>query len=228
MIKAERKPLEEIYNMVKGYSSILSVGCGGCTSVCLAGGMRETILLNKELSDCFMKEGGKAVFSVVVTERQCNEEYTGDISDLVSECDCMISMACGVGAQLLAETYESKPVFPGLNTMFVGKDLDVGLYQQNCRTCGDCKLGYTGGICPITCCSKSLLNGPCGGTCLDGSCEVSRDIPCAWNKIYERLKAQNRLDNILNIHEPMEWIDKGPGILVQQGYESRYMKEEKK
>jgi hypothetical protein len=126
------------------------------------------------------------------------------------------------GAQFLAEKYESKPVFPALNTMFIGLDRDIALYQERCRTCGNCKLGFTGGICPVTCCSKSLFNGPCGGTNFDGSCEVSKDIPCAWNMIYERLKAQKRLDNIFSIHPPMDWIDKGPGSFVQSGFEKRY------
>jgi len=224
MIKAKRKPLEEIFNMARNFSRILTVGCGGCTSVCLAGGQRETIMLNEELSECFKQNAKKADFSVFTIERQCNAEYLAEIEDMVKDCDCIISTACGVGVQFLAEMYESKPVFPALNTMFLGLDRDIALYQERCRTCGNCRLGYTGGICPVTCCSKSLLNGPCGGTNIDGSCEVGKEIPCAWNMIYERLKAQNRLENILAIHPPMEWTDKGPGSLVQSGYESRYSK----
>jgi ferredoxin len=222
MIKAKRKPLDELFGMVKNYSRILCVGCGACASVCLAGGQRETIILSQELSECFSQNGFRAKFSVSVAERQCNAEYLADIEDIVKEHDCLISTACGVGAQFLAEKYESIPVFPALNTMFIGLDRDIALYQERCRTCGNCKLGYTGGICPVTCCSKSLFNGPCGGTNFDGSCEVSKDVPCAWNMIYERLKAQKRLDNILAIHPPMEWIDKGPGSFVQSGYEKRY------
>jgi ferredoxin len=224
MIKAKRKPLEELFNMVWDYSKILCVGCGACTSVCLAGGQRETIILSQELEECFIQSGRIAEFSIYVTERQCNEEYLSDIADMVKESDCVISTACGVGAQFLAEKFETKPVFPALNTMFMGLDRDIALYEERCRSCGNCKLGYTGGICPITCCAKSLLNGPCGGTNFDGSCEVNRNVPCAWNNIYDRLKAQNRLDNILSVHPPMEWIDAGPGSFIQSGYEKRYIK----
>jgi ferredoxin len=224
MIKAKRKPLDEIFNMVKSYSRILCVGCGACTSVCLAGGQRETIILSRELSECFSQIGMHADLSVFVTERQCNAEYLADIEDMVKEHDCIISTGCGAGVQFLAEKYDSKPVFPALNTMFIGLDRDIALYEERCRTCGNCKLGYTGGICPVTCCSKSLFNGPCGGTNRDGSCEVSRDVPCAWKMIYERLKAQNRLENILSIQPPMSWIDKGPGSFIQSGYEKRYKK----
>jgi ferredoxin len=224
MIKAKRKPLEEIFEFIKNYKKILCVGCGGCTSVCLAGGQRETEILKDELGEIFRQKGVGVELSVFTVERQCNSEYLSDVEDMIKNCDCVISTACGVGVQYMAEIYESKPVFPALNTMFIGLDRDVAFYQERCRTCGDCQLGYTGGICPVTCCSKSLFNGPCGGTNMDGSCEVGKEIPCAWNTIYERLKSQNRLENILAIHPPMEWIDKGPGSFVQYGYEKRYSK----
>ena len=224
MIKAKRKPIEEIFDLIKNYTRVLCVGCGGCTSVCLAGGQRETLILKDDLSHLFKQKGKTAKLSVFVMERQCNPEYLSDIENMVKDYDCVISAACGAGVQFIAERYRSKPVFPALNTMFIGIDRSTGLYQERCRTCGDCQLAYTGGICPVTCCAKSLFNGPCGGTNIDGSCEVNRDIPCAWNEIYERLKAQNRIENILSIHPPMDWTDKGPEILVQTGYENRYIK----
>ena len=224
MIKAKRKPLEEIFDMIKNYPRILCAGCGGCTSVCLAGGQRETLMLKHDLSLFCRQEGKNTHIAVSVIERQCNREYLSDIEDIINDYDCVISTACGAGVQFLAERYRSKPVFPGLNTMFTGVDISTGLYSERCRSCGNCQLGYTGGICPVTCCAKSLFNGPCGGTNLDGSCEISRDIPCAWNEIYIRLKAQNRVEDILSIHPPMEWTDKGPGILVQAGYEGRYIR----
>jgi len=226
MIKAKRKPIDEIFELVKNYSKILCVGCGGCTSVCLAGGQRETLQLRQDLSRIFKQNGKSAIISVFVTERQCSPEYISDIENMVKDYECVVSTACGAGVQSLAERYSSAPVFPGLNTMFIGLDISTGLYRERCRTCGDCQLGYTGGICPVTCCSKSLFNGPCGGTNTDGSCEVNRDIPCAWNSIYERLKSQDRVENILLMHPPMNWTDNGPGTIVQSGYEKRYCKEE--
>lgn len=224
MIKAKRKPLEEIFDMISSYSRILCAGCGGCTSVCLAGGQSETLILKQDLSMAFSRKNKKASFSATVIERQCNPEYISDIEDIVKDYDCIVSTACGAGVQYIAERYKAIPVFPALNTMFTGIDIATGLYSERCRTCGDCQLGYTGGICPVTCCAKSLFNGPCGGTNTDGSCEINRDVPCAWNDIYLRLKAQNRVESILSIHKPMNWIDKGPGILIQNGFENRYIK----
>ncbi len=210
--------------MVSPFRRVLTVGCGGCTSVCLAGGQREALELNAELAECFSRAGGKAELDCYTTERQCSPDFVADVAPLVKDCDCILSTACGVGVQLLAETHPSIPVFPALNTMFVGMDRDVALYQERCRTCGDCQLGWTGGVCPVTRCSKSLFNGPCGGTSGEGTCEVSPDTPCAWHEIYERLKGQNRLEELLTSRPAMEWKDKGPASFVQRGYEGRYAK----
>jgi hypothetical protein len=222
MVKATRKALPEIFGMVKGYPRVLLVGCGGCTSVCLAGGQRETIDMADELSVLSRAEHVRGQFEVVTTERQCNPEFLAEIADMAENADCLLSMACGAGAGLLADTYPLLPVFPALDTKFVGVDVDVGLYEERCRTCGDCRLGDTGGICPVTRCSKGSLNGPCGGTRSDGECELGEGQHCAWHDIYERLKGQNRLANMLIVRPPMEWVDRGPRTLVQRGYEQRY------
>jgi hypothetical protein len=222
MVKAIRKPLEEIFEMVSGFRRVLTVACGGCTSVCLAGGQREALELNAELAECFSRAGLNAELDCYTTERQCSPDFVAEVAAYAGGCDCMLSTACGVGAQLLAEAHPATPVFPALNTMFLGLDRDVAFYEERCRTCGDCHLGWTGGVCPVTRCSKSLFNGPCGGTSGEGKCEVSPDTPCAWHEIYERLKGQNRLDNLLTMRPVMEWKDKGPASFVQRGYEGRY------
>ncbi len=222
MVKATRKPLAEIFERVKDYPRVLVVGCGGCTSVCLAGGQREALDLAGELRACSRDAHARSQYEVVTVERQCNPEFLAEIADMVENADCMLSLACGAGVGLLADAYPQCPVFPGLDTLFLGVDVDVGLYEERCRTCGDCRLGDTGGICPVTRCSKSSLNGPCGGTREDGSCELGEGRHCAWHDIYERLKGQNRLSSMLVIRPAMEWVDKGPRTLVQRGYEQRY------
>ncbi len=227
MVKAKLKPLEEIFGMIRSYKKILTLSCGGCVSVCMAGGQREGMELTLELVEFFRQNRLDAEFTHYTMERQCNPEYLFDAEEIVREADCVISTACGAGVQYIAESHPSKPVFPALNTLFIGIDRDVGLYEERCRTCGDCKLGYTGGICPITRCSKSILNGPCGGTHFsDGSCEIDREIPCAWNDIFERLKSQGRLENILTVHPPSIWMDQAQRTMVQYGFEERYRKKE--
>ncbi len=221
MVKSKRKPLEEIKNTLTDYSKVLTIGCGGCSSVCLAGGQREVNTLNAELKVEYRLDKVSKSFGSYTVERQCNNQFLFELVDIVKEYDCIVSMACGAGVQLLAEMFTDKPVFPALNTISIGVDREIGMYEEKCRACGECVLAYTGGICPVTRCAKGVFNGPCGGT-NKGKCEISQDIPCAWLDIYERLKVQNRLDDIMSIQTPMMWQNQVQRTIVQEPYEKRY------
>lgn len=214
MVKAKKKPILELKTVIQPYGNILNIGCGGCVSVCLAGGQKEVNVLNAELS----LEVGKGVkIDGYTIERQCKPLFVDEIKKIVKQYDCLLSMACGAGVQLLAETYPQIPVFPAVNTIAIGIDRDVGIYEERCRACGDCIIGYTGGICPITRCAKGLFNGPCGGV-NQGLCEVSETVACAWVEVYERLNAQNRLDCIDLIREPLDWQNQVQRTVIQDGY----------
>jgi len=221
MIKAKRKPLTELKQSIQAYQKVLIVGCGGCVSVCLAGGQKEVNILKAELDAELQLDGQSKTLDGHTLERQCNVRFLDELSDTVGSYDCIMSMACGAGVQYLAERYPDKPVFPAVNTIAIGVDLDVGLYQEKCRACGECVLAYTAGICPVTGCAKSLFNGPCGGT-NKGECELGNNIPCAWYEIYNRLEKQGRLDNILNIRPPMQWQNQVRRTFVQDAYAHRY------
>ncbi|VFQ44975.1 methylenetetrahydrofolate reductase C-terminal domain-containing protein [Desulfoluna butyratoxydans] len=223
MVKAKRKPLEEIADAISPYGKVLTVGCGGCVSVCLAGGQREVYELNAELELTLKESGTSKQLGNYTVERQCNMDLMQELDDIADGYDCILSMACGAGVQLMAERYPDKPVFPAVNTMFIGVDRSLGMYEEKCRACGECVLAYTGGICPVTRCAKGLFNGPCGGT-NNGMCEVSQEIPCAWLDIYERLKAQDRLDDILKLQQVMQWQNQMQRTVVQPKYEKRYYK----
>ena len=221
MVKAKRKPIEEIKEAISGYKNILTVGCGGCVSVCLAGGQREVNALNAELKVHLAKDNSDKAISGYTIERQCNEQFIEELKATADQYDCILSMACGAGVQNMAQHFPGIPVHPAVNTVSIGIDKALGMYEEKCRACGHCVLGYTGGICPVTRCSKGLFNGPCGGT-NDGNCEISAEVPCAWNDIYLRLKAQNRLEDIMKVHPPMEWQNQTPRTIVQEPYEKRY------
>ena len=116
----------------------------------------------------------------------------------------------------MAEIYGSVPVLPGVNTQFLGTNRDVGQWEEFCMACGECVLDKTGGICPIARCSKSLLNGPCGGS-QDGKCEISKDVDCAWALIYDRLSALGQLDKMTEYIPAKNWHrEKGPRKLVKE------------
>ncbi|MCP4717633.1 MAG: hypothetical protein GY868_21125 [Deltaproteobacteria bacterium] len=221
MVKSEVKPLEEIKQSISGYARVLNTGCGGCASICLAGGMKEVENLNTKLQLSCKSNNIKLTIDGFTVERQCEIPFLAELDDIVPAYDALISMACGAGVQYLAERFPDKPVFPAVNTRFVGVNRDLGWYEERCQTCGDCVLGITGGICPVTRCAKSLFNGPCGGP-QDGHCEVDANTPCAWVDIYNRLKAQNRLDKIINYFPVREWQNQVQGTIMLEGYRGRY------
>ena len=217
MIVAKRKPFDELKEMIKPYKKVLNVGCGTCVSVCLAGGEKEVAVLNAELDMARKLDDNPIELGAVTVERQCDQEYLAELDDMIGDYDAVVSMACGVGIQFLAERFPEKPVFPGVDTTGLAVNQDVGFYEERCRSCGACVLGMTGGICPVTMCAKGLYNGPCGGT-NKGKCEISQDQPCAWFMIYDRLSQQGRLDLMTGYKEPVDWLDQVPRMTIQPGY----------
>jgi ferredoxin len=205
MIIAERKPMEEIKQFVAHYKKVLVAGCGTCVTVCWAGGEKEVAMLASQLRLAASDEGKEISVVEATVERQCEREMVAEIKDKVAEADAVISLACGSGVQTMAEMFEDKPVFPGVNTTFIGMPEREGLWVEMCGACGDCFLDRTGGVCPIVRCAKGLLNGPCGGTRRGGKCEIDPDKDCAWVLIYRRLEKQGRLDVMRKYYAPKNY-----------------------
>ncbi len=204
MIVAESKPFKEIYESVKDFSKICVIGCGDCVTVCHMGGQKQVEELSLRLRIAAKKDGRKLEVKEDTVLRQCEQEYAGPIGNYVNDYGAVVSIACGVGVQTLAEKFTPARIFPGLNTTFMGAPVKPGLFLERCAGCGDCVLGATGGLCPVSRCSKSLMNGPCGGS-MGGNCEVSKDIPCVWQQIYDQLNEQELIDQMNEIRPPKNW-----------------------
>ena len=212
MITADRKPFEEIKESVKDCKKIMVLGCETCVAVCQAGGEKEVEILASELRLAFGNEGNKVEVSEELIVRQCDDEFMADPAFLerVKDADVILSIACGVGVQHSCNYFNRAitdkiiRVVPGLNTTFMGANIDVGLWEERCLGCGDCVLEKTGGICPIARCAKSLLNGPCGGSS-NGKCEISKDTDCAWHLIIERLEALGEIERIKPVEMYKDW-----------------------
>ena len=218
MIVGERKPFDKIKESVKDYKKLLIVGCGTCVSVCMAGGEKEVELIASQLRMANKLEGRDMEIGELTIQRQCDKEYIEPILEQAKEYDAVLSMACGAGVQLLSDMLAPKPVIPGLNTRFIGIAEEEGVWSERCRASGNCLLGEFGGICPVARCPKSLLNGPCGGS-QNGKCETDPERDCAWALIYERLKAQNRLDNLLTVRPPKDFTHQDfPARQVNEDY----------
>ncbi|MFH2102727.1 MAG: methylenetetrahydrofolate reductase C-terminal domain-containing protein [Chloroflexota bacterium] len=217
MIVAEQKSLEEIKNLVGHAEKVLVLGCGTCVTVCFAGGSREAAIVAAELRMTSKLDGAPKDVTDATVQRQCEWEYLDEVADQVGQVDVVLSLGCGVGVQAIAEHFPNSWVVPGLNTKFFGLPTEQGVWEERCAGCGECILGLTGGVCPIARCSKSLLNGPCGGS-LDGHCEINDDVPCGWQLIYDRLNSQGRLEVLMDIQSPKSWRtarDGGPRKIVR-------------
>jgi len=218
MIVAEQKSLDEMKTLIGEARNVLVVGCGTCVTVCFAGGSREAAIVAASLRMTTRLDGNAAAVRDVTVQRQCEWEYLDEIADQIKTAEVVLSLGCGIGVQAIAEHFPQTWVVPGLNTSFLGLPTEQGIWAERCAACGDCLLGLTGGICPIARCSKSLLNGPCGGS-EAGHCEVNADIPCAWQLIYDRLSSLGKLDLLLEVQPPKNWKtsrDGGPRRIVRE------------
>jgi ferredoxin len=214
--------IDEIIGFVKNCKKILLVGCNECVTVCYAGGKKEVGVLASALKMAFMKEGKELQVEEVTLERQCDHEYLEEIRNIVDQYEAVISLACGVGVQFMAEKYLTTPVFPGLNTSFMGVTEESGVWSERCQGCGQCILGQTAGICPISRCAKRLLNGPCGGS-TDGKCEINKELDCAWQLIIDRLKELGRLEDYEELIPIKDWSTEragGPRKIVREDLKS--------
>jgi ferredoxin len=218
MITAERKPLEEILACIRPYGRIILAGCNECVTVCAAGGRREVAILSEALQMAFMQQGQTLEVNEITLERQCDPEYVEELAPFIDRADAVLSMACGCGVQEVAHRFKHKPVFPAVNTKFMGASERQGVWAERCQGCGDCLLGITGGICPIARCSKRLLNGPCGGS-NNGRCEISTEVDCVWQLIWDRLKAlglEDRYEEILSAKDWRPSRDGGPRRIIRE------------
>lgn len=218
MIIAEQKSLEEVKALLGDAEKVLTVGCGTCVTVCFSGGAREAAIMAASLRMSTKLDGTPKEVTDVTVQRQCEWEYLDDVAEQVKDADVVLSLGCGIGVQAIAEHFPDAWVVPGLNTTFLGIPTEQGVWDERCAACGDCILGITGGICPIARCSKSLLNGPCGGS-EDGHCEIDPDVACAWQLIYDRLSSKGKLDVLLEIQPPKNWQtarDGGPRKIVRE------------
>jgi len=202
LIVAEQKPVEEIWGLIAPYERVLLLGCGTCMTVCGAGGEHEVSFLHSALRVAqALRSDGIHSFLEYTVKRQCDFEFLDLLADKVNEADAILSLGCGIGVQVIAERFPDIPVLPGVNTSFMGMTKEAGVWDERCAACGDCRLAETGGICPITRCTKGILNGPCAGT-KNRKCEANKDMDCAWILIYEHLEKLQQLEKMRRYYPP--------------------------
>ncbi len=204
MIVAQRKPFDRIYEMIQSFDKVLVAGCGGCVTVCLTGGEQAVSVLAAELRLKDKIAGRQREIVERTVTRQCDAEFVRELAEDAGAADGVLSTACGVGVNYMTEVLEGPVVLPAMDTTFMGANIAEGTWSERCAGCGNCMLDLTGGICPIARCSKSLMNGPCGGT-QNGKCEVSEEIDCAWALIVERMTSLGRVEELTEVLPPRDW-----------------------
>ena len=189
MLITELKAKEVIESLASG--KVFIINCHGCREIRFP--EKEADELQKELLDA-----GK-VTGIITTDYICNpenlklrlEKHTAAIE----AADAVLVFSCGVGVQTVSDYLEGKRVYACCDTYALPGFQGVTPLEYDCKQCGECYLNLTGGICPITACSKSLLNGQCGGA-KNGKCEVDPDMECGWERIMRRLAQVGRLDAV--------------------------------
>jgi len=208
MIGTATKPEREILDSVDKCRRLAVAGCNGCAKVCKTGGEAQVAAMSDML-----RANGKEVVLEFTPERTCYINHT--LASLegkerqLAESDAILVLGCGGATQVVRQATEELgltiPVKIALDSVGHMDTVIAGtLAIEQCRECGECVLNETGGICPVTKCAKSLLNGPCGGA-EEGKCEVDRDRDCVWILIYNRLAALGELDSLSGYREPKDY-----------------------
>jgi len=187
MLITELKAKEVIESLASG--KVFIINCHGCREIRFP--EKEADELQKELV-----EAGK-VTGILTTDYICNAENLklrlSKHAAAIEAADAVLVFSCGVGVQTVSDYLEGKRVYACCDTYALPGFQGVTPLEHDCKQCGQCYLNLTGGICPITACSKSLINGQCGGA-KKGKCEVDPNMECGWERIYQKLKAIGRLD----------------------------------
>ena len=188
MLITQLKDKETIVSLTEG-KKVFIINCHGCKEVHFP--EKEA----NELQDEMTADG--KVTGILTTDYICNPDNLKlrleKHAEEIKAADAVLVLSCGVGVQTVAGYLEDKPVYAACDTYPLPGFQGVTPLEYDCDQCGECYLNLTGGICPITACSKSLVNGQCGGS-KNGKCEVDSEMECGWERIYRRLAQLGRLD----------------------------------
>jgi ferredoxin len=203
MIITKIKPEKHILGYLKKDKNIFLIGCAQCATVCKTGGQDQ--LCDMEI---LLEAKGKTVTGKAVLDPACHlvkaKQFFYQNKAIIDRTDAILVMACGDGTQTVKDVAKVKNVFPALDTLFLGEVERGGSFSQKCILCGECIIDRTAGICPLTVCTKGLLNGPCGGSKMQ-KCEIDKNRDCGWIIIYKKLKESKSLSKMKVIHKPQDY-----------------------
>ncbi len=209
MILSKQKTWEEISGYLDGEGSIFILGCNGCAQASGSGGPTQVAEMKSKLEETGKRVTGSAVIDFLC-EKALVKSKLRNKTEQLKAADSILVMTCGVGVQAVAASV-NRVCHPACDTINLGGSRGEWQGSERCLECGECVLEYTGGICPLTACSKGLLNGQCGGAS-KGKCEINPERDCGWELIYTRLKGLNQLDKLRRFTAPKDYSKMMPDV----------------
>lgn len=202
MIITKSKDLDCILDFIEN-DPVFLIGCSECATVCNTGGEKEVKEMKEKLEN-----KGIEVTGWVILDPACHflndKRILKGYKSPLDKAKKVVVLACGNGVQTVSEILSGVDIFSGTDTLFLGEIKRIGNFEKRCDLCGECIQHEFGGFCPVARCPKKMLNGPCGGS-INGKCEISSDIDCVWDLIYNHLKGKGRLDQLKKLVEPKDW-----------------------
>ncbi len=206
MIITKPKPLEEVLREL-GQKPVFLIGCSQCATLCHTGGNDEVQTLKEQLTSKKIPVSGYVILDPAC-HQQNDKRMLKDHAEELKKSEKILVLACGNGVQTIAGLLSEKQVIAGADTLFLGEILHASEFHKRCIMCGECLLDLYGGLCPVSQCPKSMLNGPCGGAS-HGACEINPQLECVWDHIIQNLKKQGKLHLLSSIQQPKDWSKAG-------------------
>lgn len=202
MIITRQKDFNDILRSIEN-GPVFIIGCSECATLCHTGGEEEVISMKQSLEKKNILTTGW-----IILEPACNLQNDKRLlkkhKTEIEKAKKILVLSCGNGVQTVTEIIDNTDIIAGTDTLFIGEIKRVGDFEKRCIMCGDCIQDLFDGVCPISRCPKSMLNGPCGGS-IDGKCEVDDELDCIWDIIYKCLKEKGQLSRLKDIKKPKDW-----------------------
>jgi ferredoxin len=202
MIITKQKDFDDLLKSI-GEGPVFIIGCSECATICKTGGEDDVKKMENKL-----KKNNIETTGWIILEPACNllndKRLLKKCKTEIEKAKKVLVLACGNGIQTVSEIVKDIDVIPGTDTLFLGEIKRLTDFEKRCVMCGECIQDLFEGVCPISRCPKSMLNGPCGGS-INGKCEVSSEMDCVWDIIYKKLKEKGQLNKLKKIQEPKNW-----------------------
>ncbi len=211
MILSRQKPWEEILNYLNGENNVFLLGCNGCAQASGTGGPEQVKEMKSKLEGNGRKVTGSAVIDFLCEKALVRSRLRNKVEQ-IKAADSILVMTCGLGVQAVSASV-NKVCHPACDTVNLGGSRGEWKGSERCLECGECLLEYTGGICPLTACTKGLINGQCGGAS-KGKCELDPRRDCGWELIYKRLERLGQLDKLRRFIVPKDYSKMKPEVEI--------------